>query len=357
MNLKHSVLALAVLLAACGAPTAPVSPELSADELSSSAETAEAGAELVSSAARLWFPMSEGDSWTFMSRTSTRKLTVDFASGGIRHLTGFTADEDGTWLGYTDGAPNSLYAWGSTAGWAPFLRFGYRYTPWEYKGNGGGCERFELRRSATDIAFPTPAGSFADARTIDLTLIPSPTARCVAPAYASITFAPGVGPVGFTTGAGEVFVLKEASVSGRAFPAALSLRTDKATYVNQPNTIRCITTPCPSNEVTAVANLTLTLTNTSQASRTYRFTSSQQHDFQLLDAAGKVVKTWSMDKLFAQGETSFTLAPGGSRSFTGELSLEAGGQQLKGVYTARGTLTAESGAPAAAVTRFTVVVP
>ncbi len=319
-------------------------------------------AELSSSRAAEWFPMSEGDSWTLTNKNKTQTIRIEYAEDGIRLATGINGDED-LWLGYAPRSPNSLYAFNFDADqWEPFIRFGYRYTPWAFSFNDSGCGKFHARRTATDIQVSTPAGLFKDARTIEFTQVPAPHVRCVAPAFSHITFAHNVGPIAIVNGMGETFLLKSAKVGNRSYPVAqtaavkATVSSDRAVYVNQPNTIRCITTPCPGNEVTAVARFALTVTNTSTTAQQFQFSSGKQFDFEILNAQGKVVKAWSDDRMFTMALSQFSLQPGASRTFRGEVSLkDRDGLQLNGHYTVRGKLTVRDGINAAqAISSFRV---
>ena len=85
---------------------------------------------------------------------------------------------------------------------------------------------------------------------------------------------------------------------------------------------------------------------------------SQQFDVQLLDQSGQVVAAWSGDRYFEQMETSFTLDPGQTATFTADMKLrDRNGQQLGGSYWVHAFLT-NSGAqpPVEAYTQIFVVV-
>jgi hypothetical protein len=192
-------------------------------------------------------------------------------------------------------------------------------------------------------------------------LKPSPTARCMMPPFSEFTFAAKVGLVQVKDPNGKSWDLVSAKVNGKSIPAVTSgvvskLSSDKATYTSQGNTIRCITTPCPGNEVPATAKLTYTITNTSTTSKTWQFSSGCQTNTQLFDAAGKVVKNFEISRLCLAALTQFTLAPGQSKNFTEELTLVGdSGQLLEGKYTAKMYLTPRDASPKMeATTTFTV---
>ncbi|MHB8873878.1 MAG: BsuPI-related putative proteinase inhibitor, partial [Myxococcaceae bacterium] len=261
------------------------------------ADTDEAvlGAELGANDAAKWFPMSQGNQWVFGSPGGTRTVEVTWAYGSSRHVTGLVA-EGGQWLGYGASNHNTLSAWSQESyTWSAFIRFGYAVTPWRYDLSESACQRFIARRSATGVTVQTPAGTFANARSIAFDLDAPSNVRCAAPYFRELTFVAGVGPVKVVSGAGEVFLLQSAKVGAKLIAAPLwaKVTSDKAVYLNQANTIRCITTPCPGNGVTAQAVFTLTVTNRGAASKTWHFSSGHQFDFEVLDASGAVVRAWS----------------------------------------------------------------
>jgi hypothetical protein len=269
----------------------------------------------------------------------------------------------GEWTATSADYPNTLYKWDDVSyAWTPYFRFGYAVTPW--KVGSGACNTFTAKRSATDATVVTPAGTFASARSISFTMVTQPNVRCAMPAFSEVTFAPNVGPVMVKTAAGDKYVLKSANVNGTVYPKAVSgaakgaLRADKSSYTNQSNTIRCITTPCPSNEVTAVAKLTYTVTNTGTSAQTWQFSSGKQFDVDVVNSAGKVVKRWSDGRMFTMALSTFTLAPGASKTFTAEIELkDTNGVQLSGAYSVKAYLVPRLTSPtAAAQTSLSVTV-
>ena len=129
-----------------------------------------------------------------------------------------------------------------------------------------------------------------------------------------------------------------------------TLQTDQAVYTNQPASAWC--PPCTTNdppcmlpcyfmeEQTAVAHFAFAVSNQSDAPRTFEFSTGQQFDIQIIDESGAIVAAWSDDKVFPQMMTSFTLAPGETKTFTADMALkDRDGQQLNGSYEARGFLT------------------
>jgi hypothetical protein len=177
-----------------------------------------------------------------------------------------------------------------------------------------------------------------------------------------MTFAAGVGLISFRTGRGERFVLKSATVDGKRVPAgngtvSATVTLDRASYVNTPNTIRCVTTPCPGNEETAVARVTFTVTNGSPAAQTWNFRTGCQLEVEVVSASGLVVKRLSDDRACTMALTSVSLAAGQSRTWSAELPLtDRDGLQLDGSFTARARLipSANAGAAPVATRAFSV---
>lgn len=350
---------LAASLVACGAPDSTLQHRA---DMPGDHEVGESAGELHANAAATWFPMAEGNEWTFQGEKGTvHTIRVELRDGNLMWVSGLR--EVPTWFGHSATYPNNLYVWNDEyQGWSYHTRFGFQYTSWIYQPSGA-CERYQAKRDVTGVRVQTPAGEFSGARTVAYTLLTPKDALC-APRFGmrSITFAPDVGPVrfvSFTTN--ETFVLTQATIGGKAFPAApagvaVRVSSDEATYVNVANTIRCITYPCPSNAVTAEATFTLEVTNNGTTPRTFEFSTGQHFDFELVDANGKVVKAWSDDRGFIQAVTQMTLGAGATKRYTGAVMLEdRDGLQLDGTYTVRARFLAID-AKATALTTIAVTI-
>jgi hypothetical protein len=303
-----------------------------------------------SSRASVWFPMATGNTWTYESSLGTRTIRLANVGEGMAEVFGVAGSS--SWVGVSSSSANTLMRWDADAGaWTSWLRFGFASTPWNV--GTAACTGAKYRRSATGTTTSTPAGAFADTRTISIEQVPSKTALCAPPAFTELTFAANVGLVAFKTGRGERFVLKSATVGGKQLPTGggtvtASLTLDKASYVSTPNTIRCITTPCPSNEQTAVAKATFTVTNGSSTTQTWNFRTGCQYDIELVAASGLVVKRLSDERACTMALTSVTLAPGQSRTWSADVALnDRDGLQLDGSYTARARLIPSANAAAA----------
>jgi hypothetical protein len=336
---------VALVLCACGPDAGALlhSEDVDTDEVT----TVTTESELTTvNRADLWSPMNEGNSWSFESTTgASRSMRMSSVVGGIAELKGLTPAS--MWVGVSAPSSSTLMQWDATsARWRPWLRFGFSNSTWTM--GAAPCTGAHLHRSATGALVSTPAGDFADTRTIAVEQIPSTTAFCAPPTFTELTFAAGVGLVAFRTGHGERFVLKSATVAGKRLPAAstgvtASLTLDATSYISKPNTIRCITTPCPSNEETAVAKARFTVTNGSPTSVSWVFRSGCQFDVELVASSGLVVKRLSDDRPCTLSLTSVTLAPGQSRTWNADVALvDRDGLQLDGAFSARARLIPSS---------------
>lgn len=343
----------AVALFSCGTNTSLVA---SPGDTELENDAASASDALSTNRASVWFPMQEGNTWTLQSASGeSRTVTLSNVFDGVGYLSGLDQ-----WLGTTTSAPNTLYMYDEVAEtWDPFIRFGYAVTPWVW--GSGACSTYDVKRAPNAGPLMTPAGTFSDVRIISFERQPSPTARCMPPAFTALTFAPHVGLVAIQT-YDQTFLLASATVKGKSYPLqtgiAGKLSFDKTEYINTPNTIRCITTPCPSNAVTAVAQATYTVTNFGPKSETFQFNTGCQFDVTLINNEGKTVRSLSDDRFCTQALTSFTLKKGESKTFSAQLSLENDDGQLFGDFTAAAALLVRNAAATAeAKTRFTVSEP
>jgi hypothetical protein len=356
----HSLFsAVAVLgLAACGPDAAGLAD---AQDVDTDEAVATTEGELTSSSrAGLWFPLNSANTWTYESSLgSTRTVRLGTVTDGMAELSGLTSSA--TWVGVTSSTSTTLMQWDSASrSWRSWLRFGFASTPWSVGTEP--CTGARFRRSGTGATVSTPAGAFADTRTISIEQLSHPTAFCAPPAFSEMTFAAGVGLISFRTGRGERFVLKSATVDGKRVPAgngtvSATVTLDRASYVNTPNTIRCVTTPCPGNEETAVARVTFTVTNGSPAAQTWNFRTGCQLEVEVVSASGLVVKRLSDDRACTMALTSVSLAAGQSRTWSAELPLtDRDGLQLDGSFTARARLipSANAGAAPVATSAFSV---
>jgi hypothetical protein len=342
-RLLLALFAAATLACGTGPDALAVVDQSGPDELGSSEDN------LTSNKVSDWFPVANNNEWVFkaVGGTATRTVKMTDTSDGVGYLEGLLPG--GKWIGVDATAPNTLYGWSDTLNaWKPFLRFGYAVTPWEFATTSGGpCDTLVIKRSATGVNSMSPAGLFKDGRSVSVNFKGGPTVRCAAPPLFELTFHPSVGLVSFVDGQNVKYVLTRATVGGKSYPTAAVpqadvrgfVKLDKVSYQNIPNTIRCVTTPCPSNGVTATAKLTYTVTNYGSAPFTYQFTSGCQMNVEVLTASGAVVKNLAIARLCTQALSSFTLAPGASKSFSDEFTVESdSGEQLAGSFKARASL-------------------
>jgi hypothetical protein len=338
--MRSLLLCCAVAMVGCGPDAAALVGADGSDV--DQTESQEAGLT-TSNKVSVWFPMHDGDTWTFKSTTTsaTRTVKLSQVGSGMGLLQGLGDD---LWVGTNANTTNTLYAWDGSA-WKVYLRFGYSNTVWSY--GSGTCTGFKLKRSSTGTTITTPAGAFSDTRSIALMQISDPVTLCPAPALSEDTFVPNVGLVGFKTGKGERFTLKSATVGGQpvgGLPVDASVTLDAASYISTPNTIQCITTPCPSNEKTASAKVRFQLVNTGPDELTWQFTSGCQVDVDLLSASGTVVSRYLEMQMCTAVMSTLRLSAGQRKTWTLDMPLaDRSGNQLDGDFTVRARLVASGG--------------
>lgn len=307
-------------------------------------------AELTStSRSNTWFPMQEGNTWTFKSASGeTRTMTMTQVADNMGLLTGFY--DAPVWVGLASDAATTLYQWKNDT-WEPLIRFGYASTSW--KTNSSACNGYVGRRHSTGASFTTPAGTYTDTRTIEYGWVTSPTARCAQPVLGQLTFTPNVGLVTFVTGMGTRFNLQSAKVNGRVFPVPAAANVsakvvlDKVNYESVPNTIVCITTPCPGNAVTAEANVEFQLQNTGSTSQTWQFNTGCQFDVEVVASTGRVVRRLSEGRVCTYALSQLTLGAGQSKTYSAKIPLsDRDGLQLDGTYSVRAKLIPSSNSTA-----------
>ncbi|MBL9039036.1 MAG: hypothetical protein JNG84_11010 [Archangium sp.] len=346
MNLRDEFKRLAVVaamaLAACGGPDAGLmSDDVDGDEWVQGEDELTTASHRVS----VWFPQAKGNVWVFESGSATRTLRLNNVTPGMATLEGLYPSA--LWLGTNDETATTLQGWDeTTSNWLPWMRFGFVSTSWNY--GTAACTGSVMKRTATGAVVASKAGTFSDTRTISVTQVTKPNVRCAAPAITELTFAANVGLVAFRTGKGERFTLRSATVGGKTIPGSVSaaLTFDKSSYTSKPNTIRCITTPCPSNAQTAVAKAKFTVTNSTSSSVTWRFNTGCQFDLDLVTSGGTVVKRLSTERACTEALTQLTLAAGASKVYTFDVPLhDRDLLQLDGSYTARARLIATNTSP------------
>jgi len=338
-------LVLAAALASCGGPDALSMSAV--DDGVDDVETVQ-GELTATSRAATWLPLQEGNRWVFSSATGTRTVSLSNVGNGMALLTGLFSQP--TWVGAASPSSTTLLLWNGAA-WVPFVRFGYARTAWRFGDER--CTAFVARRSATGLDFSTPAGDFTDTRSIAFEPVADSTARCTPPAFTELTFVPRVGLAAFTTGRGERFVLASASVDGMQLPtSAITARVtlDAERYTSRPNTLRCVTQPCPDNSETAEAKLRFEVRNTSSAAQSFRFTSDCHFDVEVLTAGGRVVASIAERRTCRFAASTLVLQPGEAKVYEAELELEdSNSLQLDGDFTLRAWLSSSSSAMGAPV--------
>lgn len=343
MNRSILVSLVAMSLWACGPDAMAVVGEDAAEV--DGTETYDA--ELTSSSrTSTWFPMQTGNTWTFRnSAGTTRTVTLTQVGDNMGLLTGLFAEP--TWVGMASDTATTLQQWGGSA-WEPLVRFGYATTTW--KTNSTVCKGLVGKRASTGSSYTTAAGTFADTRTIAYAQVSSPTTLCAPQAVSELTFVPNVGIVTFKTGNGQRFNLVSATVGGKSIPVvadssdvSAKVVLDRVNYTSYPNTIQCITTPCPSNAQTAEAKVELQLKNTGSTSASWQFSTGCQFDVELVSSTGRVVRRLSDGRSCTFALSSLTLGAGQSKVFSANIPLaDKDGLQLSGAFTVRAKLIPSS---------------
>lgn len=285
-----------------------------------------------------FFPLKNGNTWGYSNgATGTHQIKVTQSSGTVHLVEGLGAN-GAVWLSFSG---SRLYVWNTeTNRWNTFINFsGNQSGTFSF---GGACDRFTSRLVADKIAITTPAGSFNNARRYELTQTPPPHVRCAAPFLGSITLASGAGIVEIRTTRQETFSLATAKIGTTTLPVPSvtgTLTTDRAEYTlaNGTTTVRA----------------TLTVKNPTNKVQTLNFTSSQQIEFQVLNAAGQTVYTWSADKIFLTALSNVTWQPNQTRTFTQTFDVQA----PAGSYTVRGFLPTSAGQRAIASRQIRFVSP
>lgn len=308
-------------------------------------------AELTStSRSQTWLPLASGNSWRYRSAAGAgRTITVQQMGENMALVSGLYAQP--IWLGMSSATGTTLNQWANSK-WEPLVRFGYSTTTW--KTNTTVCKGLVGKRASTGTTFITPAGRFTDTRTIAFAQVSTPSTMCAAPAFTELTFVPNVGLVSFKTGTNLRYNLVSATLGGVEFPAdpdaelTAKVVLDKASYVSLPNTIQCITTPCPGNAQTADAKVELQLKNTGSTSASWQFATGCQFDVELVSSTGRVVRRLSDTRTCSFATSSLTLGAGQSKVFAATLPLaDKEGLQLSGTYTVRAKLIPSSNASTA----------
>ncbi len=99
--------------------------------------------------------------------------------------------------------------------------------------------------------------------------------------------------------------------------------TDRLMTRAQPYLTEVTVIPAAIRTADGGLKMVLTITNHTENTVTVEHTSGQKYDFQLLDAAGEILYTWSADKLFIQALTTTEIAPGESLEFSDTLDRAA----------------------------------
>jgi Intracellular proteinase inhibitor len=353
MNSMAYVFLTVVFLLSCGEPvTGPFNAEPAPGDASDESE--------LSGHPSTWFPMGAGNVWTFerLGGGGKRQLSVNLSSEGTVELAGLFA----TPVRMVDASATTLTGLrGDETVPTPFLRFSGRRR-WTF--GQGPCSGYQVQRLPADSSpLTTSAGLFASTRQFAFSWITSPTVRCAQPAIESLTVAPGIGPVSFRTGAGDTYVLLNASVNTLTVPATSPLIAtvsfSQSTYLHGPAGAGCAQTPCAGDVETALAELSYTVRNTTGRRVTIPFSSGCQVNVRLLTPTGEVIRNEEVLRDCVPLASTLTLAPNESRLFTESVPLSNmdGDKLLSGAFTAVVYLTTSMGPLAPASAHLTVRAP
>lgn len=325
-----------VVLVGCGPESAAVidgehEPLAGPDEVASTTEQALTASN--------FFPLRSGNTWTFTDGAAgSRTVRVSRSSGSVHLVEGFSSSP--VWMAVTG---SRLWVWnGTTRAWQTFVNFA---SAAETRVSfGGPCETYAVRQAGNKLALVTPAGSFSPAVRYELTMTPPPHVRCAMPPLAALTFAENAGLVEIRDPNQVVFALERASVSGRSYPvptAKATLTMDRAQYRL-------------GADGTATLRATLVVKNETTRPMTFPFASSQQFELSVETSSGETAYFWSADKSFLTALTSFTLAPGQSRTFTETFTLQ---NAAPGWHTVKAWLPTRSGPKPEASVKVELLAP
>ncbi len=244
------------------------------------------------------------------------------------------------WLKTDERVPNVILAFNEdTEAWGPFLRFDRR--SWRFEGSADPCDAYKVTRVG-DEQVTTGVGDFTG-KAFRFQLAAPDNVRCAAPPFDRLVLVNGTGPVAMRSASNEeVSSLQHAMIGDTVLhharmPTALVLEQNQ--YVSHANTIRCITQPCPSNAVNAVATFALSVQNAEGEMHDCEFRTEKRYDFELVDASGQVVRAWSDGRSFDRNPTVISFEPAETKQLEGSVELvDRNGAQLDGVYTVRASM-------------------
>lgn len=282
-------------------------------------------------------PMLPGNHWELAGLNSDSQIRVEERTETGVRFSGLTRSGD-LWLNIDEHAPNTILALNlDSEQWGPFLRLDRR--SWVFRASNAACDRFRVTR-LDDQMVATGVGQFS-AKAFRFEVLAPANVRCEAPAFDKLLLSQDVGPVTVVAAGAEATLqhamIKDTVLHHTMMPTALLM--EQTEFVNKANTIRCVTQPCPTNEVTATAKFALTVTNAEAHMHQCEFRTGKQQDFELINHAGEVVKAWSDGRSFLKEPTAIAFDPGQRRSLEGELELtDRNGVQLDGTYTVRASM-------------------
>jgi hypothetical protein len=169
---------------------------------------------LAQTSAARWFPLQQGNQWTFDDGNGvTTTIVCDEESGSWRHVTGLLGGD--RWLRYGGSLPANLYAWNADASALERL---FRFdagdgTSWTLALSSNPCDALIATAGGVENV-STPAGDFAGCKKFALT--PS----CGGVGSTVVWLALDVGPVRIQTSSGATLALTGATVGSTTYPQA-----------------------------------------------------------------------------------------------------------------------------------------
>ncbi|MEZ5364566.1 MAG: BsuPI-related putative proteinase inhibitor [Bryobacterales bacterium] len=270
-----------------------------------------------------FFPLAEGNSWTYnIDRFGPEEgVTVSVGAPVEMHgvayfpVRGFAADEALLRADANGRVLQYIAEEGREALWYDFsLPIGGTWTP-QTPDDCTGPATIGARNETASL----PAGVFRETVTVEYG-----PGGCADAGIGEEVFAAGIGLVRRTetTIAGpRTMQLARARVGGRTIESAglsFSVKIDRPSYVHG------------ANGVAATLHASVTAENSSDIPLALTFPSPQLFDLSIRNEKGETVYTWSADKLFPAVVTDITL---GRRVFEVEIPLEISGRPLPdGMY-------------------------
>ena len=198
------------------------------------------------------------------------------------------------------------------------------------------CNIGDVTLAARGLHVDTPGGSFDGVIQLDL------QTNCQDAGVEQMFFAPGVGPVKWTTSSllGPMsFELTSGEIGGTTYPQAWGVSVAGRFETDSPWIDRMPFIGPPPPPTTYKASIRVA--NDTAYPMTYRFNGGQRFDILVFNEAGDEVASWSRGRIFTREIAHIEIAAGEALEFTGEVELttDTGDDLPPGKYTVRVELT------------------